>query len=250
MCHSYGFGTYIHFIEEYLSRETSRRANEELDELIKTAGALQSNVYLDTMISPSYTTAIAQAVQLPSISGKEGNMFLFEYSRLNGDGTKEIIENIPLARAVEFDICVLSSSDKGFGHNLEIHIWITQSDYENANLMILIGYIIMGHPEWKKAQIKIFAIFPEESVKEQKEKLLALAREGRLPISTNNIKVLAQTQGKNNKEIICDVSKSADLTIIGFRMEAIKQIGEATFEGFDAMGNILFVNAQKEKEIK
>jgi len=250
MCHSYGFGTYIHFIEEYLSKDTSRRANEELEELIKTAGELHSNVYLDTMISPSYTTAIAQAVQLPSISGKEGNMFLFEYSRINGEGTKEIIQNIPLARAVEFDICILSSSEKGFGHNLEIHIWITQSDYENANLMILMGYIIMGHPEWKKAQIKIFAIFPEESVKEQKQKLLALAREGRLPISTNNIKVIAQTQGKGNREIIGEVSKHADLTIIGFRMEAVKQNGEAVFVGYEDVGNILFVNAQREKEIK
>ena len=37
------------------------------------------NVYLYTMISPSYTTAIAQALQLPSISGKEGNLFLFEF---------------------------------------------------------------------------------------------------------------------------------------------------------------------------
>ncbi len=250
MCHSYGFGTYIHFIKEYLSKETSRKANDELEELIKTAGELHSNVYLDTMISPSYTTAIAQAVQLPSISGKEGNMFLFEYSRMNGEGTKEIIENIPLARAVEFDICILSSSEKGFGHNLEIHIWITQSDYENANLMILMGYIIMGHPEWKKAQIKIYAIFPEDSVKVQKEKLLALAQEGRLPISTNNIKVIAQTQGKSNKEIISEVSKPADLTIIGFRMEAIKQKGGQVFEGYDEVGNILFVNAQKEKEIK
>ncbi|MCP4457170.1 MAG: amino acid permease [Cytophagales bacterium] len=250
MCHSYGFGTYIHFIEEYLSRETSKKASEELDELIKTAGELQSNVYLDTMISPSYTTAIAQAVQLPSISGKEGNMFLFEYSRQNGDSTKEIIDNIPLARAVEFDICILSSSEKGFGHKMEIHIWITQSDFENANLMILMGYIIMGHPEWKKAQIKIFAIFPEESVKEQRHKLLALAREGRLPISTNNIKVIAQTEGKGNKEIIEEVSRSADLTIIGFRMEAIKQKGQQVFEGYADVGNILFVNAQKEKEIK
>ena len=117
--------------------------------------------------------------------------------------------------------------------------------------MILIGYILMGHPDWQKAWIKIFAIFPEDSAIEQREKLLDLTNEGRLPISNNNIEVIVRKERTgSNKEIVCSYSKSADLTIIGFRMEAIKQLGQETFEGFEAIGNVLFVNAQNEKEIK
>lgn len=251
MCHRYGFGTYIHFIRGYLSRESNQKAKADLQNLIKVAGQVKSNVYMDTMISPSYTTAIAQSLQLPSISGKEGNMFLFEYSKVNGESTKDIIENISLVRSADFDICVLSSSERGFGFRLEIHIWITQNDYENANLMILIGYIMMGHPEWNKAHIKIFAIFPEETAEEQREKLLDLTKEGRLPISTNNIEVIVKKDGQgSNKDIINKYSKSADLTIIGFRTEAIKQFGHEAFEGFEEIGNVLFVNARNEKEIK
>ncbi|MEQ9404807.1 MAG: amino acid permease [Cyclobacteriaceae bacterium] len=249
MCHRYGFGTYIHFIKGYLSKESNLQAKEDLDALIKMAGEVRSNVYLDTMISPSYTTAIAQSLQLPSISGKEGNMFLFEYSRINNEDTKDIVENMPLVRSADFDICVLSTSERGFGYKREIHIWITQSDYENANLMILMGYIIMGDPEWKKAEIKIFAIFPEESIDEQRSKLLELAKEGRLPISSNNIEVIAKKEEKNNKEIVNEMSETADLTIIGFRSEAVKQLGGETFEGYNEAGNILFVNARGEKEI-
>ena len=250
MCHRYGFGTYIHFINGYLSKESSVKAKDDLDALIKVAGEVRSNVYLDTMISPSYTTAVAQALQLPSISGKEGNMFLFEYSRMNDESTKDIIENMPLARAANFDICVLSTSERGFGYRREIHIWITQSDYENANLMILMGYIIMGHPDWKSAEIKIYAIFPEESVEEQHTKLLELTKEGRLPISSNNIEVITKPEERSNKEIISEISEIADLTIIGFRSEAVKQLGGEIFEGYEESGNILFVNARSEKEIK
>lgn len=250
MCHRYGFGTYIHFLHGYLSREANLKAQEDLESLIKVAGEVKSNVYLDTMISPSYTTAVAQALQLPSISGKEGNMFLFEYSRINQESTKDIIENMPLVRAADFDICVLSTSERGFGYHREIHIWITQSDYENANLMILMGYIMMGHPDWAKAHIKIYAIFPQEGIAEQRAKLLELASEGRLPISSNNIEVIAKPDGKRKKEIINEVSESADLTIIGFRSEAVKQFGEELFEGYNEAGNILFVNASEEKEIK
>ncbi len=249
MCHRYGFGTYIHFIRGYLSRELTHKAQEDLKDLIKVAGEVKSNVYIDTMISPSYTTAIAQSLQLPSISGKEGNMYLFEYSRINGDGLIEIVENLPLVFASDFDACILSTSERGFGYKREIHIWITQNDYENANLMILIGYILMGHPEWKHSHIKIFAIFPEEGINEQRKKLLELTREGRLPISSNNIEVIAKVQGKTNRDLINETSSAADLSIIGFRSEAIKQLGEKVFMGYYESGNILFVNARNEKEI-
>ncbi len=250
MCHRYGFGTYIHFIRGYLSRDSTFQAKKDLNSLIKIAGDVKSNVYLDTMVSPSYTTAIAQALQLPSISGKEGNMFLFEYFRPAEENTQDIIDNIPLVRAADFDICILSSSERGFGYKREIHVWITQSDYENANLMILMAYIMMGHPDWSNAEIKIFAIFPEEHASEQKEKLKELAREGRLPISHKNIEVIYREEVRTNKEIINETSPLADLTIIGFREEAVKQLGTQLFEGFDELGNIMFVNASKEKEIK
>ena len=250
MCHRYGFGTYVHYINGYLSRETHQQAESDLQELIKIASDVKSNVYLDTMISPSFTTAIAQSLQLPSISGKDGNMFLFEFSRMNNESTQDIVANIPLVSAANFDLCVLSTAEKGFGFKREIHIWITQSDYQNANLMILIGYIIMGHPEWSKAQIKIYAIFPEESVDDQRNKLLELAQEGRLPISAKNIEVIGKKEHGSKKEIISQISTQADLTIIGFRSEAIKQYGGGIFEGYSLPGNIMFVNAQDEKEIK
>ncbi|MEQ9301436.1 MAG: amino acid permease [Cyclobacteriaceae bacterium] len=250
MSHRYGFGTYIYLIDGYLSRETNKKAKHDLQELIRMAGGVKSNVYLDTMVSPSYTTAIAQSLQLPSISGKDGNMFLFEFSKMGEDRTKHIIDNIPLVRSADFDICVLGTSEKGFGYHREIHIWITQNDYENANLMILMGFIIMGHPDWQRAEIKIFAIYPEESMEEQRQKLLQLAKEGRLPISANNIETIPKTGERSKKQIINDISASADMTIIGFQSEAVKQLGEKIFHGYDEVGNIVFVNARDEKEIK
>ncbi|WP_420318947.1 amino acid permease [Ekhidna sp.] len=250
MCHRYGFGTYLHYINGYLSRETHAKAEEDLKQLIHIASEVESNVYLDTMISPSYTTAIAQALQLPSISGKEGNLFLFEFARQHPEDLKEIVENIPLVRAADYDLCVLSTSEKGFGFKREIHIWITESDYENANLMILMGYITMGHPDWKKAGLKIYSIFPEGEADQQRQQLMDLAQEGRLPISANNIRIVIKKEDTKRREIISQHSKSADLIVTGFRNEALKQYGEKIFNGFNGLSNVLFVNAQEEKEIK
>ncbi len=247
--HRYGFGTYLHFINGYVSRETHKEARKILDRLIEKADITKSNVFIDTIISPSYTTAIAQSIQLPSVSGKESNMFLFEYSKAAGACTPAILDNMHLIKAADFDICVLASTEKGFGYKREIHIWITQNDFANASLMILMGFVIMGHDDWKSAEIKIFAIYPKSDIDSEREKILEQIKEGRLPISPHNVEIIEREKEIRNRQVISKKSQDADLTIIGFRNEAVKQLGAEVFQGYDTIGNILFVNSNKEKEI-
>ena len=245
----YGFGTYIHFIEGYLSHETNQQSKEILTKLINLAAGSKNRVYLDTIISPSYTSAIAQVIQLSGISGKGNNMILFEFSRSNPDPLAESLKNYRLLETTEFDICVLNTSYKGFGYKKEIHIWISIMDFKNANLMILLGYIILGHPEWKKGQIKIFALHSAEEIDKKKTDLLSLVKSGRLPISPSNVQLIPVDSETNQKEIISKRSIDADLTIIGFRNEVIKAEGIKIFTDYDNLGNILFVSSRQEKEI-
>jgi amino acid transporter len=247
--HKYGFGTYMHFIQGYLSKDVIESTRKEFEEILTMSSTTKSNVYIDTMISPSYTSAIAQAVQMPSISGKEFNMILFEYHREDQEAIDRIVDNIALVKAANFDVCILGTTERDFGFRKRIDIWITRGDFENSNLMILMGYIIMGHPEWRKAIINIFAIFPEERVENEKENLVELTSEGRLPISAKNIEVIEKKPEVSNKDIINQKSKNSDLTIIGMRSEAIKQKGTEIFEGYNTIGNILFFNASKSKKI-
>ncbi len=247
--HKYGFGTFIHLIEGYLSKKTHKEAKLALQRLIKMADSSSSNVYLDTLISPSSTSAIAQVIQLPGISGKDNNMLMFEFSRSNPQDLDQIVENYSLIRSVNFDTVILGSTEKGFGYHNQMHIWITPTDFENANLMILLGYIILGHPEWSNCEISINAIVRENQMKEQKEYLLGLTTSGRLPISAKNINIIVQEENRNVKEIVCERSSEADLILLGFRGESIKRHGGQIFNGYDGLGNILFVHAVSEKEI-
>ncbi len=246
----YGFGTYIHYIEGYLSKDTNQTSKEILKKLINLAAGSRNRVYLDTIISPSYTSAIAQVIQLSGISGKGNNMILFEFSRTNPEALTEVLKNHRLLETTNFDICVLNTSYKSFGYKRDIHIWISIMDYENANLMILLGYIILGHPEWSKGQIKIFATHTPDELERKRADLLELISSGRLPISPNNVELIPADPKVNPKTIISQKSMDADLTIIGFRSELIKAEGIKIFTGYDDIGNILFVSSTKEKEIK
>lgn len=249
LSYKYGFGTYIHYIEGYLSKQTTSESKEVLQRLINLASNNRNRVYLDTMISPSYTSAIAQVVQLSGISGKGNNMILFEFSRTDSDAFQRALDNYSLIYSAGFDVCVLNTSYKGFGDRREIHVWVTSYDFENANLMILLAYILLGHPEWSKGHIKIFAIYNEGELQEKKEKLLALIKSGRLPISPGNIILIPTSEQKNTKQLIMEKSVDADLSIVGFRHELVKAKGMEVFTGYDDVGNILFVSSQKEKEI-
>ncbi len=247
--YKYGFGTYIHQINGYYSNATHLESKEILSRVLELTEQ-NSNVYVDTIISPSYTSAIAQAIQLPGVAGKANNMILFEFSKLNPVNLDQIVDNYPLVKAGNFDVCILGSSERAYSKRKNIHIWIKPIDYENANLMILLGYIIWGHPDWDIAIIKIFSILPTETISEESEKLFNLIKEGRLPISANNIEILERNSDTDIKDLINSKSKDASLTILGFRSETIKNNGKEIFEGYDEMGSILFVNSSSVKEIQ
>ena len=250
LSHRYGFGTYIHYINGYLSKETNERAQLEQQRLLKATGISKSNVYVDTLISPSFTSAVAQSMQLPSVSGKEINMILFEFSKNDPENLDHILENFTMVKAAQFDVCLLGSSDKDFGFMHDIHIWLTPNDLNNSSLMILLGYIIMGHKDWRDAEIKIFAMLTKSEQGGEEENLVSIIKEGRLPISPNNIKFIQHEADVNIKDVINEKSVDADLTILGFREEAIKQMEHKLFDGYDQIGNILFVNCSVAKDIQ
>ncbi len=250
--HTYGFGTYIHLIRGYLSRSTRLAADDALARLVRIANISKSNVFFDTIVSPSYTTAVAQILQLPGVSGKDNNMTLFEYPKEDPSQLEDVITNYQLINATDFDILILGSSPRKFGYHRDIHVWITEADYENANLMILLAYIILGHPDWRNGVIKIRYITPPERMSEERERLTQLVRQGRLPISPSHITLIPRDhdEDRSAKDIVNEHSGDADLTVVGFRGELLKHKKNTEFfEGYDAIGNILFVNTTRRKEI-
>lgn len=245
----FGFGSYIHMIEDYFSKDTVQQSKGVLHRLLKRIKISKSNVYIDTLISPSYTSAVAQVLQIPGISGQDNNMILFEYPRNDINDLKEVVDNFHLIKAADFDLCILASTPKGFGYKHGIHIWLESEDYVNGNLMILLGYIILGHPEWRGGEIKIFAVSSEKEAEKTRKDLIQLIEDGRLAISPNNIEVILRKQEKSIKSIINNTSVDADLTLIGFRANAFEKGAENVFDGYDKLGNTLFVNTERAKVI-
>ncbi|MEO0733550.1 MAG: amino acid permease, partial [Bacteroidota bacterium] len=126
----------------------------------------------------------------------------------------------------------------------------TRAHYESANLMILLAYVMTGHPDWEGAEIKLYAVFEESKLKAEEQKVYDLIETGQLPISRNNIEVFCRQDDSDSKEVISRKSGEADLVILGFRDEALKRIGPEYFGGYEGVGNVLFVNAAGEVKLR
>jgi hypothetical protein len=77
-----------------------------------------------------------------------------------------------------------------------------------------------------------------------------LVETGRLPITPNNVEVINRDENRTIKEIISNHSQDAGLTMIGFNDKCFKDGNTELFDGYDDIGNILFVHSNGVKEIE
>lgn len=247
--YKYGFGTYVHLVEGYFSKKTVSQAEEEQGRLIEQFDKLKSHVYVDTVISPSYTAAVSQSIQVLGIAGMDNNMVIFEFDKENPDNLDEILDNFALVKAGAFDVLLVGSSRKESLPGDDIHIWIKGTDSKNANLMIMLGFIILGHPDWKKSNIRIFEITMASKLEETQKRMHQLLETGRLPITQKNVEIIIEDESGSIKQMINKQSKDAGLTILGFRGEKIKEQGVDKFCGYEDLKTVLFVNSQEERNL-
>ena len=118
----------------------------------------------------------------------ENNTVMFELSVHDPPEVRdEVLDGCRFAAATDMDILVLRHGDHFFGSRSQIHIWLTWHDYRNAPLMILLCYMLVGHPDWRAAEIHINAAVPEQEAAEEVARLEEMIATGRIPISRRNL---------------------------------------------------------------
>ncbi|MDE2770387.1 MAG: amino acid permease [Bacteroidota bacterium] len=250
LCHRYGFGTYVHFIKGMLTETTFAESNAVRSRLLELARKQHSTVYMDTVVSPSMTSALAQTLQVPGVSGMSNNCILFEFAQRDSlDVVESVVDQCLFAAGTDMTLMVLRHGETHFGGRDSIHVWLTWNDKANANTMILLSYILLGHPDWEKAQVQVFAALPETEVEGTRQEFAQLIKEGRLPISEKNIKYFATDTAETFRKQVIDTSFDADLTVIGFDMHGLKTRGAEVFTNHDQLHEVLFVRAPRQIRI-
>jgi len=250
ICRRYGFGTYLHHIVGQLNEETVRASTDAHRQLLRDAEHRGRGIYVDTMISPSFRSALAQTLQVPGVAGMENNTVMLEFAEGDEEAAqKEVLDGCALGFTADMNVLVLRNSEHFFGNRADVHIWLTWHDYNNASLMILLAYILLGHPDWRSAEISIFAAFPEEQVAEQTARLKEMILQGRIPITEKNIVIIPTDARSDFSHLVAARSSGADLVILGFTERRLHDKGFALLERHPSLRDVLFVAARDRIEI-
>lgn len=246
LCNRYGFGTYFHHIKGRLVEENFEEGRAVRERLINAMSQRKGAIYMDAMISPSMTSALAQSLQMPGVSGMANNTLLLEFSRHDGvEVHEEVVAGMVMAGVPRMNRLVLRHGDNFFGTRKSIHVWLTWHDARNANLMILLSYILLGHRDWAGAEVKIFAAYPRNEVKERADEIHQMISEGRLLISDKNILVIPTDDQIDFERLVEARSSTADLVMVGFTDVRLKQRGPEQFLRFPELRDVLFVSAEE-----
>jgi hypothetical protein len=250
LCHRHGFGTYLHYIPGVLDRATFRESRVLQDRLVRAMQERKGAIYVDTMISPSMASALAQSLQMPGVSGMENNTILFEFGVHDADSVlEEAVRGLLMAGSTRMNRLVLRHGDNFFGGRKTIHVWLTWHDARNANLMILLTYILLGHRDWHGAEVSIFAAYPRSESRERTEELHAMIAEGRLLITEKNVTVIPTDDDIDFERLVEAKSDTADLVMLGFTSARLERKGAELFERFATLRDTLFVSAEEEIDI-
>lgn len=246
LCHRYGFGTYLHHIPGMLTPDTFRESRVVQEHLVRAERDRRGAIYMDTMVSPSMASALAQSLQMPGVSGMENNTILFELADHDGDEVvQEVLAGLRLSAASRMNRLVLRHGENFFGSHKSIHVWLTWHDTRNANLMILLSYILLGHPDWREAEISIFAAYPRQEARERTEQLNEMISGGRLLISEKNVLVIGTDDRIDFEQLVEARSGEADLVLVGFTDERLERRGGGLLKRFPDLRDVLFVSAEE-----
>ncbi len=244
--HRHGFGHFIQFFQGEYSFTKEIEARMQVGRLIERTEVSGAGIFVDSLISPSFQTALAQTLQMHGISGLPNNCVLLEFDKEHPEEIKETVQGAQLAAESMFNVLILRSTDYRFGYHSSIHLWVTEENLVNAPLMLLLAYIIVGHREWRHAEIRLFVCFDSENGKRETNKLSKLMTEGRLPISRQNVTSVPCTTHEALEQEVTLRSSKADLVIAGLTDDDIKS-GEAkqALQRYYGANDVLFVHASE-----
>jgi hypothetical protein len=183
---------------------------------------------------------------MPGVSGMANNTLLLEFGRHDDQKVlEEVVDGMLMAGVPHMNRLVLRHGENFFGTRSTIHVWLTWHDTRNANLMILLSYILLGHRDWHGAEVSLFAAYPRSEIRERAEEIHEMIAGGRLLISEKNVVVIPTDDTIDFERLVEARSSAADLVMVGFTDVQLRKKRSQAFQRFPELRDILFVSAEE-----
>lgn len=218
------------------------RRNDIAFEMQKDLEAKNLQALTEVNVVNDIRYGMYQVAASHGIAGIKTNTVIFGYSRTKDDKLKElqIINNLS---ATGKNI-LMANFIKPFSNRPKknIDIWWRGKD-TNADLMLLLSYLIKLNNKWKKALIKIYSVVKTEKEKHALDRQIQFSiKEARIDAEID-VLLKKDNDKKNAVEILVEKSSKSDLVFCGLarEYESIEKHIQTTDYITNGLINVVFV---------
>ena len=226
-------------------RETARR---QIRKYIQAHGM---TAFAEAEVVSSFKQGALTLAQAHGIGNLAPNSILLGWSRTD-EGRAMQVELMRQFVAIRKSVLFLKYDvDRGFGHKQIINIW-WQGRGGNADLKLLLAYLIQRHGDWFHSQIRLLRIIDNlegvERTRTHLEQMLAKVR-----VEAEPIVIVRESPRQPIAEVIKENSIDADLTLLGMKLPTKAETAaysQRLNELIKSVGTVLLVrNAQLDEDL-
>ncbi|MCB9159018.1 MAG: amino acid permease [Caldilineaceae bacterium] len=205
--------------------------------------------FAEVDIAPDFYTGALTVAQSHGVGGLEPNTVLLGWSRTPEGRTRQIELMHALAGLGKSVLFLRYDGERGYGKRRVIDVWWGGRG-GNADLMLLLAYIISQHRSWADANIRLLRIIDGE---EGRAGTLA-----HMQATLDAVRVLAtpvvivRGADQSTQEVISTWSQESDLSLLGLRIPAHLEDAEYSRRVdrlMAQMGSVLLVRSAQNEDI-
>ncbi|MEM1043621.1 MAG: amino acid permease [Bacteroidota bacterium] len=205
--------------------------------------------FAEASVVPDFTHGAVSVAQAHGIGTLEPNAVLMGWSH-TAPGRATLVRLLRNLADLDKSVLFLRVDDKrGFGRQQVINVWWGGRG-GNADLMLLLGYLIARSNDWHHAELRLSRVVDsEEGAEQTRDHINALLEEVRVEATPHIV-----VRGEEPIEaLFAEHSRDVDLTILGMQApdaDAAEPYGERLDAFAEAVGTVLLVyNAQPEEDL-
>ncbi len=205
--------------------------------------------FAEASVVPDFVRGAVSVAQAHGIGRLEPNTVLMGWSQAAA-GRATLMRLLRNLADLDKSVLFLSVGDeRGFGQRCVINVWWGGRG-GNADLMLLLGYLISRSNDWHDAELRLSRIVEsEEGAEQTRAHMNTLLEEVRVE-ATPNIVVRGE---RPIEALFAEHSRDVDLTVLGMQApaaDAAETYGERLETFAEAVGTVLLVyNAQPEEDL-
>ncbi len=234
-------------VEKLIGRGLRRTARRQIRSYIQDRGM---TAFAEADVVSDFYHGALTVSQSHGVSGLEPNAILMGWSRTQEGRTMQMRLLHNLVRLEKSVLFLHFDETNGFARHKIINVWWGGRS-DNADLIMLLAYLISRHPTWDGAKIRLLRIINSEEGRAQTQAHMQELL-NRVRVEAEPIALVRDNPNQTIMEIITNWSKDADLTLLGMDdpdPEKAEEYANRLSDLISAVGTTLLVRSGHDDEL-